>query len=124
MTQHGKEIQNAATGFYFTEQQNDESLRSGLPAGLKKISAEPDLPGRDFISGEQSGVQYSKGPLGDPRHPERAGDAIALGRQAKLAFGEQVTGGITEEELQLYWKISEQIRRNVIRIAQGKKEDL
>ena len=55
---------------------------------------------------------------------ERAGDAIALGRQAQLAFGEQVTGGITEEELQLYWKVSEQIRENVIRIAQGKKEDL
>lgn len=55
---------------------------------------------------------------------ERAGDAVALGRQAQLAFGEQVKDGITEEELQLYWKISEQIRENVIRITQGKKEEV
>ena len=31
--------------------------------------------------------------------------------------------GITEEELQLYWKISDQIRENVIRIAQGREKE-
>lgn len=55
---------------------------------------------------------------------ERAGAAIELGRQAQTTFGEQVTDGIAEEEMQLYWKISEQIRENVIRIAQGKKEEV
>ena len=54
---------------------------------------------------------------------ERANEAIAMGRQAQYSFGEQMMGGITEEELQLYWKISEQIRENVIRIAQGKEKE-
>ena len=54
---------------------------------------------------------------------ERANEAIAMGRQAQHAFGEQMMSGITEEELQLYWKISEQIRENVIRIAQGKEKE-
>lgn len=54
---------------------------------------------------------------------ERAGDAIAMGRQAQLAFGEQVTAGITEEELRQYWKTAEKIRENVIRITQDKKEE-
>ena len=46
-----------------------------------------------------------------------------MGRQAQYSFGEQMMGGITEEELQLSWKISEQIRENVIRIAQGKEKE-
>ena len=46
-----------------------------------------------------------------------------MGRQAQRVFGEQMMSGITEEELQLYWKISEQIRENVIRIAQGKEKE-
>ena len=54
---------------------------------------------------------------------ERANEAIAMGRQAQRVFGEQMMSGITEEELQLYWKISEQIRENVIRIAQGKEKE-
>ena len=54
---------------------------------------------------------------------ERANEAIAMGRQAQRVFGEQMMSGITEEELQLYWKISEQIRENVIRIAQGREKE-
>ena len=54
---------------------------------------------------------------------ERANEAIAMGRQAQRVFGEQMMSGITEKEMQLYWKISEQIRENVIRIAQGKEKE-
>ena len=35
-----------------------------------------------------------------------------MGRQAQRVFGEQMMSGITEKEMQLYWKISEQIREN------------
>ena len=54
---------------------------------------------------------------------ERANEAIAMGRQAQRVFGEQMMSGITEKEMQLYWKISEQIRENMIRIAQGKEKE-